>query len=180
MKTKKLTQLALLTCLSLIIFLVEAQIPNPIPVPGAKLGLANIVTVYAIFYFRAGEVLLMILSRIILGSIFSGNLMSLMYSLAGGLLCFLVMLLAKRFLSLNQIWVCSVLGSIAHNCGQILVAVFIAGSWRMVFYLPYLLISGILAGLFTGFIAQYLVNRQTKSSAHAAEGSKDESKQARD
>lgn len=174
MKTKKLTQLALLTCLSLIIFLVEAQIPNPIPIPGAKLGLANIVTVYAIFFFRPGEVLLMILSRIILGSIFSGNLMSLFYSLAGGLLCFLVMLLAKRFLSTEQIWVCSVFGSIAHNCGQILVAMFIAGSWRMIYYLPYLLISGVLAGLFTGLVAQYLINRRKKAAAHAGKEDKDE------
>jgi len=160
MDTKKLARLALLTTLALIIFMVETQIPNPILVPGAKLGLANIITVYAIFCYTPKETGLMLLARILLGSIFSGNLMSLLYALTGGLFCFLVMLLAKQALTLRQIWVCSVLGALAHNLGQILVAMAVTGSWRMIFYLPALVISGILAGLFTGLLAQYLVNRK--------------------
>ena len=159
MDTKKLARLALLTTLALIIFMVEAQIPNPIPIPGAKLGLANIITVYAIFRYTPQETALMLFARILLGSIFSGNLMSLLYSLTGGVFCFLAMLLAKRALTLKQIWVCSILGSLAHNVGQLLIAILITGSWRMVFYLPALMFSGILAGLFTGLLAQYLVNR---------------------
>jgi len=159
MDTKKLARLALLTTLALIIFMVEAQIPNPIPIPGAKLGLANIITVYAIFRYTPQETALMLLARILLGSIFSGNLMSLFYSLTGGIFCFLVMLLVKQVLTLKQIWVCSILGSLAHNVGQILIAILMTGSWRMVFYLPVLVFSGILAGLFTGLLAQYLVNR---------------------
>ena len=160
MDTKKLARLALLTTLALIIFMVETQIPNPIPIPGAKLGLANIITVYAIFRYTPQETALMLFSRILLGSVFSGNLMSLLYSLSGGVFCFLVMLLVKRALTLKQIWVSSVLGSLAHNLGQILVAMVMTGSWRMIFYLPVLVISGILAGLFTGLLAQYLVNRK--------------------
>jgi Predicted membrane protein len=160
MDTKKLARLALLTTLALIIFMVEAQIPNPIPIPGAKLGLANIITVYAIFRYSAKETALMLFARILLGSMFSGNLMSLFYSLTGGLFCFLVMLLVKRVLTLEQIWVCSILGSLAHNAGQILIAMLITGSWRMIFYFPPLILSGILAGLFTGLLAQYLVNRK--------------------
>ena len=160
MDTKKLARLALLTTVALIIFMVEAQLPNAIPIPGAKLGLANIITVYAIFRYTAKETALMLFARILLGSMFSSNLMSLFYSLTGGLFCFLVMLLVQRALTLKQIWVCSILGSLAHNLGQILIAIIMTGSWHMIFYLPMLMVSGILAGLFTGLLAQYLVNRK--------------------
>ena len=78
MKTRKLTELALLAAIALAIFLVELRIPNPIPIPGVKLGLANIVTVYAIYQYRPGEVLLLVMTRILLGGIFGGNLMSLL------------------------------------------------------------------------------------------------------
>lgn len=87
MKTRKLTELALLATIALTIFLVELRIPNPIPIPGVKLGLANIVTVYAVYRYRPGEVLLLVMTRILLGAILGGNLMSLLYSMAGGLLC---------------------------------------------------------------------------------------------
>ena len=91
MKTKKLVQLSLLTAIALSIFIVELQIPNPLPFPGIKLGLANIVTLYVIYRYRAKEALLVLMARIILGSVFNGNLMAIMYSLAGGICCFVVM-----------------------------------------------------------------------------------------
>lgn len=91
MKTKKLVQLSLLIAIALSIFIVELQIPNPLPFPGIKLGLANIVTLYVIYRYRAKEALLVLMARIILGSVFSGNLMAIMYSLAGGICCFVVM-----------------------------------------------------------------------------------------
>lgn len=83
MKVKKLTELALLTAIALIIFVIELQIPNPFPIPGVKLGLANIITVYAVYHYRATETLSIVLARILLGSFFSGNMMALMYSLSG-------------------------------------------------------------------------------------------------
>ncbi len=92
MNTKKLTELSLLTAVALIIFVVELQIPNPIPIPGAKLGLANIISVYAVYQYRAREVFLIVVVRILLGAFFSGNMMALLYSLAGGLLCLMGML----------------------------------------------------------------------------------------
>lgn len=159
MSVKKLTRLALLTTVALIIFVIEAQIPNPIPIPGVKLGLANIVTVYAVFLYKPGEVFMILLCRILLGSMFSGNMVSLLFSLSGGMLCLAAMLVVKRFLTLKQIWACSIIGSIFHNIGQILAAVFITQSVQIALYLPALLISGILTGLFTGVIAQYLVKR---------------------
>ena len=73
MKTKKLTEIALLTAVALIIFVIELQIPNPVPIPGAKLGLANIITVFAVYQYRAREVGLIVFARILLGSFFSAS-----------------------------------------------------------------------------------------------------------
>ena len=157
--TRQLSFMALLTAIALAIHVAEAQIPAPVPIPGVKLGLANIVTVYAMFTLGPGPALMILVSRILLGSLFAGQVMSLFYSLAGGLLCYAVMLLLRRVLARKQIWVASVIGAVAHNTGQILVAVIVTGTPAIVSYLPILLLSGIAAGLFTGFAAQYLINR---------------------
>lgn len=122
MKVKRLTELALLTALALIIFVIELQIPNPVPVPGVKLGLANIITVFAVYHYRAREVFLIVFVRILLSSFFSGNMMALMYSMAGGILCLVGMVWLKRIISERYIWLCSVLGAVLHNIGQITVA----------------------------------------------------------
>ena len=153
MTTGKLTELALLTAAALILYVVELQIPNPIPIPGAKLGLANIVTVY-----RPGEVLMVVLVRIFLGSLFGGSMMTFLYSLAGSLLCLLGMLLLRHMVSGRAIWLASVLGAVLHNIGQMLVAVLIAGK-GMIFYLPFLMTAGCIAGAFTGLCAQLVLNR---------------------
>ena len=92
MSAKRLARLSVLTAVALIIFIVELQIPNPFPIPGIKLGLANIVTVYAVYRYRALEVAMMVGVRITLGSVFSGNIMALLYSACGSFLCLLGML----------------------------------------------------------------------------------------
>lgn len=159
MSTKKLTTMALLLSISLIIFVIEAQLPSLAPIPGVKLGLANIITVYAIFVLSPLDTLSILLCRIFLGSIFSGNMSVILYSLSGGILCYLAMLIAKRFLTLDSIWICSVIGAISHNIGQILIAIFITKTPSLAFYLPVLLLSGIITGMFTGISSQYLINK---------------------
>ena len=156
MNTKKLTELSLLTAVALIIFVVELQIPNPIPIPGAKLGLANIITVYTVYQYRAKEVFLIVIVRILLGAFFSGNMMALLYSLASGLLCLTGMLFLKKVIPQKYIWLCSVFGAVFHNLGQTIVACLIAG-WGMLAYFPFLLVSGCLAGAFTGGCAQLVL-----------------------
>lgn len=165
MKVKKLTELALLTAVALIIFVIELQIPNPFPIPVVKLGLANIITVYAVYHYRATETLSIVLVRILLGSFFSGNMMALMYSLSGGLLCLVGMLLLKHFLPEKYIWVCSVFGAVFHNIGQISIACLIAGL-GMLWYFPFLLVSGCLAGAFTGACAQLVLLRIDRKNMH--------------
>ena len=88
MKTKRLTQTALLTAIALTIFMAEAQLPPVIPIPGVKLGLANIVTVFALFTLGPVDALAILLVRVLLGSMFAGQLMTLFYSLGGGLLAY--------------------------------------------------------------------------------------------
>ena len=142
MNTKELTRMALLTAVALIIFMVEAQIPPPVPVPGVKLGLANIVTVYAMFALSPAQALAILVCRVFLGSVFSGQMMTLFYSLGGGLLCWCVMLLLRRVLTQKQIWVAGVFGAVVHNLGQILVAIALTRTPGLIVYLPVLSAAG--------------------------------------
>lgn len=159
MKTKKLTRLALLTAIALTIFLVELQIPAPVPVPGVKLGLSNIVTLYCVFSYGPWSALGVLVCRVVLGSIFSGRVTAIAYSFAGGLLSWALMCLLRRIVTEKQIWVCSSLGGLAHNLGQILAAMAITGTPSIAVYFPVLALSGMLAGLFTGLCAQALLSR---------------------
>jgi heptaprenyl diphosphate synthase len=158
MKAKRLTRCALLTAIALTIFVAEAQIPLPLPVPGMKLGLANIVTVYAMFALGPGDALMILLCRIFLGSLFAGG-STFFYSLAGGLCCYVSMLFLRKCLTPKQLWVCGAMGSIFHNLGQMGAAILITRTPQLVAYLPFLLPVGILAGSFTGLAAQLLLGR---------------------
>ena len=162
MQAKKLTRLALLSAVALGLFVLEAQLPNPVPVPGVKLGLSNIVTVWTVFSMGPASALIVLCVRIFLGGLFTGQLMSLAFSAAGGLLSWLAMLALRRILTQRQIWVASVIGGICHNIGQILMAMLVTATTGLVVYLPVLVASGIAAGLFTGLCAQFLRNHMQK------------------
>lgn len=155
----RLTRLALLTAIALTIFMVEAQLPVVTIVPGIKLGLANIVTVYAMFTLGPGDTLMMLAGRIFLGAVFSGQIMTLIYSAAGGFLSWCVLLLLRKMLDRRQIWLCSPVAGVFHNLGQLLAAAAVMKTWTVLAYLPYLVLAGIIAGLFTGVAAQALMNR---------------------
>ena len=162
MKLKQMTTNAVLTAIALTIFMIEAQIPSLVPIPGVKLGLANIITVFALFAFTPRDAFLIMFVRVFLGSVFSGQISTLLYSFGGGLLCFAALLLMKRVISLKQLWVASVVGAVFHNIGQILVAVLVTGTPGIVVYLPVLMVSGIIAGCFTGFCAQFVYNKMKR------------------
>ncbi len=155
----RITRLALLTAIALTIFLAEAQIPALTAVPGVKLGLANIVTVYTMFALGPGDALLVLSARVFLGAVFSGQPMTLIYSAAGGLLSWCVLCLLGRLLTDRQIWLASPVAAIFHNLGQLLAAAAVLRSWSVLAWLPYLVIAAVLAGLFTGMAAQALLRR---------------------
>lgn len=155
MKTQKLTILALFTAAALILSLVESAFPPLVPIPGIRLGLANIVTLIILLNFTPGNALCVLLARILLASIFSGQAMSLLYSLAGGTVCFFVMWGMNRLLAGHYIFLTSIFGGCFHNIGQILAAFLITGTAGVFACLPILLISGIVTGLFTGLCAHF-------------------------
>ncbi|MCR4761592.1 MAG: Gx transporter family protein [Oscillospiraceae bacterium] len=159
MNIRRLTELALLSSVALIIFVIELRIPNPFPIPGVKLGLANIVTVYAVFRYQPAETALIVSVRLLLGAMFSGNPSALLYSAAGAVCCLLGMLALRNVLPEKQIWLCSVIGAMLHNAGQITAAIVIMRSFGVIAYLPLLLVTGSLAGVFTGLCTQLLLNR---------------------
>ena len=159
MKIRRLTVCAVLTAMACTLFWIELQIPTPIPIPGIKLGLANVVTLYAMFALGQIDSLLILLLRILLGGLIGGNPMAVAYSLAGGMLCYLVMLALRKVLGNKQIWVAGILGAVAHNVGQILVALAVTQTPELLIYFPVLLVSGMATGLFTGSLAQLCVIR---------------------
>ena len=159
MKTKKLTVLALLTAIALTIFMIEAQIPPVVPLPGVKLGLSNIVTVFAVFALGPGEAAAILFCRIFLGSVFAGNFSSILYSAAGGTAAILVTIGLRKILTKQQLWVAGSLGAIAHSVGQVAMAIAITATPGLIVYLPWLCAISIVTGLFTGLCAQFLVNR---------------------
>lgn len=159
MKTRRLTQLALLSAIALTIFMVEAQIPALVPIPGIKLGLANIITVFAVFVIGAKEAALVLAVRIFLGAVFAGNFSTILYSAAGGTLAILVTILMKKFLTGKQLWIAGTMGAIAHSVGQMAMAVCVTGTPSIAVYLPVMVAISILTGTFTGLCAQFLVNR---------------------
>ena len=158
MNTKKLCYMALLTAIALTIFMVEAQLPQLAPIPGMKLGLSNIITVCTMATLGPSETLMILLCRIFLGSVFSGQMMTIAYSFAGGMCCYLVMLALQPLLKPRQLWLFGVLGAMAHNIGQLFAAMVIMKTAVVWLYLPALLAVSILTGLLTGLAAQYAVH----------------------
>ena len=159
MKTRKITLMALLTAIALTIFMIEAQIPALVPIPGIKLGLANIVTVFAVFALGSKEAAMILFARIFLGAIFAGNFSTILYSGAGGLLAILVTIGLRRILTVKQLWVAGALGAIAHSVGQMAMAVAVTATLGLLAYLPVMIICSIITGVFTGLCAQLLLNR---------------------
>lgn len=159
MKTKKLAVLGLLSAIALTIFMVENQIPPLVPLPGIKLGLSNIVTVFAVFFLGAKEGIAVLAVRIFLGAVFAGNFSTIIYSAAGGALAILATIGAKSILKPDQIWVAGCLGAIAHSIGQMVVAVAVTGTPGLLAWLPIMILCSMVTGCFTGLCAQYLVKR---------------------
>ena len=155
MKTKRLTVLALLSAVSLIIFALEMRLPPLIPIPGVKLGLSNIVVLVTLFAYdrkSAGAVLLV---KTVLGAVFAGSMLRFLYSLAGSVCCFAAASLLKGCIREGQLWFLSAVAACAHNFGQLLVAWAVMGTGKVWWYAPVLTLSGILTGVFTGLCAKY-------------------------
>lgn len=155
MPVKKLTTLALYTTLSLAVYAVESAIPPLVPIPGIKPGLANIITLILLRRFSLKDTCLVLLARILLSALLFGQAVSLLYSLAGGALSLLAMFLTGRLLGRRMLFLTGAMGGLTHNLGQLLTALALTATPGVLAYLPFLMLSGILTGLFTGLAAAF-------------------------
>ncbi|MBU3175449.1 Gx transporter family protein [Clostridium estertheticum] len=160
-KTKRMVLLSTLVAIALVIYLIEAQIP--VLFPGIKLGLANSISLVALILLGWREAFLIMFLRTLLGSIFGGGMPAFMFSLAGGILSNIIMILLykylKKYISIPTISVC---GAVFHNIGQLLVAGFIINNLMIYVYLPVLLIAAIVTGYFIGILSSILISRLEK------------------
>ena len=152
-KVYQMTLCAILVSMALVLSYIEHFIPLQmvVPLPGIKLGLANIVTLMALFFLGTGNAFTILILRCILGSVFGGGISGLAFSMVGGIFAMTTMCIFKNCKGIS-IYGVSVLGAAAHNIGQILVAVFLMGSVYVIGYLPYLLMVSVFTGLATGSI----------------------------
>ncbi|MEG2211567.1 MAG: Gx transporter family protein [Raoultibacter sp.] len=166
--TKHLTRCALLIALALIISVIESFIPLPFALPGIKLGLSNIVTVYALFAFGPRDAFTILAIRIFLGAALTGQLAALPFSLAGGAAAFAVAYLFWRFSPYRSVRACSMVSAVAHSIGQIAAATAITATPALAFYLPVLVLASLIVGAITGTFAAELFARlpQTEASPH--------------
>lgn len=155
--TRQLTLCAVLTALALGLSYMENFIPLGllIPLPGIKLGLANIVTIFALYAQGPAQALLILIARCTLGAVFAGNLNALLFSLMGGLSAMLMMIGLSRLRRLS-IYGVSMGGAAAHNCGQVAAAMVTLGNAAPLAYLPVLLAVSLLSGTLTGYLSGLL------------------------
>lgn len=157
-KTRKLTTLAMIVSLALILSFIESRIPAFVAIPGVKVGLANIAVIFTLYKLGTKEAILISALRILLVSILFGNPVSLIYSLAGGVLSFVAMFLLKKYTTLSETTI-SVVGGVMHNVGQIATASVMLSTNVVVYYLPFLILSGTIAGIAVGIAAALLIKR---------------------
>ena len=158
METRKIARMGLLVALSMILSYVESLIPAFVAVPGVKVGLANIVVIFALYTLGPIEALIVSLLRVILSSFLFGSVLSLLYSLSGALLSIGGMILMKK-LKIFSTTVVSVTGGVLHNVGQILVACLVLETDVLLYYLPVLILSGVITGAVIGIIASLVIKR---------------------
>ena len=158
METRKIARMGLLVALSMILSYVESLIPAFVAVPGVKVGLANMVVIFALYTLGPIEALIVSLLRVILSSFLFGSVLSLLYSLSGALLSLGGMILMKK-LKIFSTTVVSVTGGVLHNVGQILVACLVLETDVLLYYLPVLILSGVITGAVIGIIASLVIKR---------------------
>ena len=156
-KTKRLVLLAMLTAVAMILSYVESLLPS-VGIPGVKMGLANIAVIFALLRFGWKEAAVLSLVRVVLVSLLFGSVGAMLYSLAGAVLSLAVMALLRRIDRFSTVGI-SVAGGVAHNAGQILMAMLILQTKQLLGYLPVLAVSGIAGGVLTGLAAALLIRR---------------------
>ncbi|MBS7379206.1 MAG: Gx transporter family protein [Candidatus Ornithospirochaeta sp.] len=162
METRKIARMGLLTALALILSYVESLIPAFVAVPGVKMGLANIVVVFALYTLGPGEAAIVSIIRVLLSSLLFGSILSLSYSAAGAVISLLsmIILMKTKIFGVTSV---SVTGGVFHNLGQILVACLVLETDVLLYYLPVLILSGTITGAVIGIASSIVIKRLQKS-----------------
>ena len=151
MKSSRVAFLGLFTAFAMILSFIESQIPAFVAIPGIKLGLTNIAIIMILYKFGYKEAAIVSLLRVFLTNLlFSQSTLMLLYSIAGASLSLLAMICLKKFFAIITV---SVVGGICHNIGQIAVACLVTETAELLYYLPVLMISGIIAGIVIGLVS---------------------------
>lgn len=163
----KMSFIALLTAQALVLYWVETMIPIPIGIPGAKLGLANIFTVVSLDLLTIFDTFLVVILRVIISMFLSKNLQALLYSMSGAIVSFIVMVTIKKIFKerISRIGI-SVAGAISHNFGQLIVAALMVNNYRILTLLPVLTAIAIPTGIFSGMVANYMIEHLKKLSIY--------------
>jgi heptaprenyl diphosphate synthase len=156
--TKKMTALALTISFALILSYIESRIPALVAIPGIKVGLANIAVIFALYKLGTKEAILVSILRILLVSMLFGSPISMIYSIAGAILSLCSMILLNRLTSLREVTI-SVVGGVMHNVGQIATASLMLSTNVVTYYLPFLILSGTIAGVAVGVVSALLIRR---------------------
>ena len=149
MNTKKIAYCGLLTTVALLLSYIERMLAIPMIIPGMKLGLANITVLIALYLFDNKTAFCISILRILISGILFTGFASFLYSAAGAFLSFIVMSFFKKR---NTIITVSILGGISHNIGQIIIACIVVENIGLFYYMPFLIILGIITGFFTGVV----------------------------
>ncbi len=169
MKPRKIAVYGLLIALAFILSYMESLFPILVPIPGIKLGLANLVVLTALYEMGWKDALLFAMIRVVLVGFTFGSLSTMLFSLAGGLLSWLMMLLFLKSNLFSMIGV-SIIGGIFHNIGQIIVAIFVVENESLLYYLPFLLLAGVITGAVIGILGAAIIKRLHRIMNHELTG----------
>lgn len=158
LQNRQLARLGLLSAFAIIISYVETLIPINLGIPGVKPGFANMVIIVALYLYGIREAGIINFIRILVVGFMFGNVISIVFSIAGAIFSLIIMWIIKRIPDISMI-VVSICGGVAHNIGQIMAAMFITTVYSLTYYIPFLIISGIITGAITGIIAQMIQSR---------------------
>jgi heptaprenyl diphosphate synthase len=153
MKTKRLTLLSILLAISIVLAIVESFLPV-IPIPGVKLGLANVVTLIVLFTYGEKDAFMLLIMRILLVSLLRGNIFSVTFflSFSGGMMAYIFMVIFNKLRVFSIVGV-SIMGAFGHSVGQIVMAIIILNTRELIYYFPYILVLSVITGVFTGLLA---------------------------
>lgn len=157
-KTLQLTTMAFVIAFAMILSFVESRIPAFVAIPGVKVGLANIAVIFTLYKLGVKEAITVSIIRVLLISMLFGSPVSLIYSISGATLSLATMILLKKLTTLTEVTI-SVTGGVMHNVGQIAAASFMLSTNVVIYYLPFLLVSGTIAGVVVGIASAILIKR---------------------